>query len=77
MGSMSYCLFENTLGELGRCIDQMSEAESLQELTEQMSVYELRAFHEMWRTCRDFLAEHERLLNSQEIDLANKCYENT
>lgn len=77
MGSMSYCLFENTLGELGRCIDRMSEAESLQELTGRMSEYEERAFHEMWRTCRDFLAEHERLLNSQEIDLADKCYENT
>lgn len=62
--NMSYCMFENTLGDLGDCVSRMEEAESLQELTEDMSEYELRAFHEMWRVCRDFLAEHERLLNS-------------
>jgi len=75
MPSMEYCLFENTAGELGACVSRMSEAGSLQELTEQMSEYELRAFHEMWRTCRDFLAEHERLLNSQDVDLSESCYE--
>lgn len=75
MGSMSYCLFENTAGELGRCVSRMEDAESLADL--RLNEYELRAFHEMWRTCRDFLAEHERLLNTQEVDLADKCYENT
>ena len=65
MPSMSYCRFENTLGELSECVRAMEEAESLGDLTEQMSDYELRAFNAMWRVCRDFLAEHERLLNTQ------------
>lgn len=61
MGSMSYCLFENTAGELGRCVERMEEATCLEDLD--FNEYEQRAFMAMWRTCRDFLAEHERLLN--------------
>jgi hypothetical protein len=62
MGSMSYCLFENTAGELSRCVDKMSEVESLSDM--KFNEYELRAFHEMRRTAREFLAEHERLLRA-------------
>ena len=64
MPSMSYCRFENTLGELGECIEAMEKASTLQDLTEEMSTYELQAFHMMWRACREFLAEHERLLTT-------------
>lgn len=63
MPSMSYCRFENTLNDLSACVGDMEEAETLEDLTHDMSEYELRAFHAMWRTCREFLAEHERLLN--------------
>ena len=63
MGSMSYCLFENTLGEFSRCVERMEEASSLKDLD--FNEYELRAFHEMWRVARDFLAEHERLLSTE------------
>ena len=63
MGSMSYCLFENTAGELGSCVDRMAEAETLEDLD--FNEYELRAFHSMWRIAREFLAEHERLLNAE------------
>ena len=66
MSSMSYCLFENTASELGRCVERMEEANSLSDLD--FSQYEKAAFYEMWRTCRDFLAEHERLLNAS-VDL--------
>lgn len=62
MASMSYCLFENTVGELVRCVDAMEKAETLTDLD--MNEYEIRAFHQMWRTCKEFLAEHERLLNA-------------
>jgi hypothetical protein len=65
MPSMSYCRFENTLSDLAACVEDMEEAETLQDLTKKMSEYELRAFHAMWRVCRNFLAEHERLLNTQ------------
>ena len=66
MSSMSYCLFENTASELSRCVARMEEANSLTDLD--FSQYEKAAFYEMWRTCRDFLAEHERLLNAS-VDL--------
>ena len=66
MSSMSYCLFENTASELGRCVERMEEADSLTDLD--FSQYEKAAFYEMFRTCRDFLAEHERLLNAT-VDL--------
>ena len=73
MPSMSYCLFENTAGELSRCVGRMEDAATLQDLD--FNEYERRAFMEMFRTCRDFLAEHERLLNAQaEVDLSEKCY---
>ena len=68
MGSMSYCLFENTAGELGRCVARMEEAETMQDLRGDMSEYELRAFYAMWRTCRDFLAQHERLLQTEAVE---------
>ena len=61
MASMSYCLFENTAGELGRCVSRLEEARTVEDLD--FNEYERRAFLEMWRTCKDFLAEHERLLN--------------
>lgn len=60
MGSMSYCLFENTANELDRCVERMAEAESLADLD--FNQYELQAFHSMFRIAREFLAEHERLL---------------
>ena len=63
MGSMSYCLFENTAGELSRCVDKMSEAESLSDMD--FNEYELRAFYSMFRIAREFLAERERLLNAE------------
>lgn len=69
MSSMSYCLFENTASELARCVERMEEANSLTDLD--FSQYEKAAFYEMFRTCRDFLAEHERLLNST-VDLEDE-----
>ena len=66
MPSMSYCRFENTLGDLAACVGDMQEARTLKHLTRQMSSYEERAFYAMWNVCREFLAEHERLLNTKE-----------
>ena len=68
MPSMSYCLFENTAGELDRCVERMQEADSLADLVSDMSEYEERAFYEMFRIARDFLAQHERLLNSESME---------
>ena len=64
MPSMSYCRFENTLSELGECVEAMQNAENMTELD--LSEYELNAFHAMWREAKAFLAEHERLMNAPE-----------
>lgn len=60
MPSMSYCMFENTLSDLGQCVSAMEEANTLADL--KLNEYEHRAFMSMWNECRSFLAEHERLL---------------
>jgi hypothetical protein len=53
----------------------MEEAESLADLVSDMSEYEERAFYAMFRIARSFLAEHERLLNAEEVDLSDECFE--
>lgn len=65
MPSMSYCMFENTESELGQCVDAMEQAETLEDLD--LNQYEQPAFMRMWNLCRTFLAEHERLLNTQAV----------
>jgi hypothetical protein len=56
-------MFENTAGELGQCLEAMENAESIEDLD--LNKYEEAAFYSMFRICRDFLAEHERLLNKE------------
>ena len=63
MGNMSYCMFENTAKDLADCVSRMEEAGSLGDLD--MNEYEKVAFMSMFRIAREFLAEHERLLNAQ------------
>lgn len=60
MANMSYCRFENTLYALEDCVEAMGNAPSMSELD--LNEYEERAFYAMFRTCREFLAQHERLL---------------
>lgn len=61
MANMSYCRFENTIKDLQDCVYAMEEAETMADLD--MNEYEERAFLAMWNVARNFLAEHERLLN--------------
>lgn len=61
MANMSYCRFENTIRDLQDCVYAMEEAESIEDLD--MNDYEKSAFLAMWNVARNFLAEHERLLN--------------
>lgn len=66
MPSMSYCMFENTESELQQCVDTMAGASSLEQLD--LNSHEREAFMRMWNLCREFLAEHERLLNVEELE---------
>lgn len=63
MPSMTYCMFENTESELAQCVETMVQAELLEDLD--LNEYEKQSFHRMWRLCREFLAEHERLLTQK------------
>lgn len=65
MSNMSYCRFENTLRDLEDCIVAMNNASTLADLD--MSKYEERAFNAMWNTCREFLAEHARLITAETV----------
>lgn len=64
MPSMSYCKFENTLSDLSGCVDAMEQAQTMKDLD--MNEHEVQAFYAMWRACRAFLAEHERLILTEE-----------
>ena len=61
MANMSYCRFENTIKDLQDCVYAMEESETMADLD--MNEYEEQAFLAMWNVARNFLAEHERLLN--------------
>lgn len=63
MASMSYCMFENTEQEMLQCIAAMDQAGCVDDLD--MNEYERAAFMRMWKICREFLAEHERILNAE------------
>lgn len=63
MSNMSYCMFENTYRDLEQCVSAMEDAENINDLD--MNSYEQSAFYAMFNMCRNFLAEHERLLNAQ------------
>lgn len=65
MGSMSYCLFENTASELGECVDRMESARSLSSFLGSRSEYEKRGYYAMRRLCQDFLAADARLSECQ------------
>ncbi len=69
MANMSYCMFENTARDLEDCVFNMEEADSLGDLD--MNPYEKAAFARMWDIARRFLAEHARLLNTEEV--ADAC----
>ncbi len=59
MANMSYCMFENTLGDLEQCVEAMEEAINLQDL--HLSKYEMNCYHDMKELCERFLAQYNVL----------------
>ncbi len=66
MPSMTYCMFENTETELSQCVGAMEEAATFEDLD--LNQYEKVSFLRMRELCREFLAEHDRLLESMQDD---------
>ena len=66
MANMSYCMFENTNGDLRQCVGAMEEAYDLADLD--LSKTELASLKNMRFLCEKFLEESERLLNAESED---------
>lgn len=59
MPSMSYCVFENTSGDLGQCLYKMNEARDIDDLD--MNEYEQRAFRDMYKQCQEYIVRYREL----------------
>lgn len=57
MGNMSYCRFQNTLGDLQDCFNSMSDFSSKEEWLESLSVEEQRAAKRLLILCEDIVQE--------------------
>lgn len=53
--NMSYCQFENTLTDLRQCLGTLERARSWEELTEDMSEYEVEALRSMPKVLAEML----------------------
>lgn len=59
MANMSYCRFQNTRIDLRDCVDEMGNAEFLEDLD--LSIEEKNAMNRMYQLCQDFITEFDRL----------------
>jgi hypothetical protein len=59
MPSMSYCVFENTSGDLDQCLNKMSDARDIDDLD--MNEYEQRAFRDMYKQCQEYIVRYREL----------------
>lgn len=59
MPSMSYCVFENTSGDMNQCLNKMSEAHDIDDLD--MNEYEQAAFRRMYEQCQEYIARYREL----------------
>lgn len=66
MANMSYCRFENTLGDMRDCLNAMREAENLTEMD--LNSYERDAFERMRQLAADLQDEIDRLQEAGEVD---------
>jgi len=59
MPSMSYCVFENTSGDLDQCLNKMSDARDIDDLD--MNEYEQLAFRKMYEQCQEYIVRYREL----------------
>ena len=59
MPSMSYCMFENTSGDLSQCLSKMSDATIIDDLD--MNEYEQRAFRDLYEQCQEYIVRYREL----------------
>ena len=69
MANMSYCMFENTYGDLKQCVTAMEEACTFDELD--LNQYEMDSYHAMKDLCKRFLAQYnvlEQTMADEDVD---------
>ena len=59
--NMSYCQFENTLQDLRQCLGTLERARSWEDLTEDMSEYEVEALRDMPKVLAEMLQHFDNL----------------
>jgi len=59
MPNMSYCMFENTAGDLSQVVEAMYEAGSAEDLD--FNSYEKEGFEALYRLCKEYVREYDRL----------------
>lgn len=59
MPSMSYCMFENTSGEMNQVLNKMSQSDSIDDLD--MNEYEQRAFRDLYEQCQEYIVRYREL----------------
>lgn len=59
MPSMSYCMFENTSGEMSQVINKMRDARDIDDLD--MNEYEQRAFRDLYEQCQKYIVRYREL----------------
>lgn len=65
MASMSYCRFENTLGDFSACVEDMREANdnclTMREFLDDMSKYEAPCVEALYEECMEFIQQFNML----------------
>jgi len=59
MPSMSYCMFENTSGEMSQVLNKMRDARDIDDLD--MNEYEQRAFRDLYEQCQEYIVRYREL----------------
>lgn len=76
MGNMSYCRFENTLGDLADCVEVMQEVDYGNKRSLQLNEYEIRAFHAMAKYCERYIDLYNSLVTDNTNILPCAEYDN-
>jgi hypothetical protein len=65
MANMSYCMFENTAGDLSQVVEAMYEAGSVEDLD--FNSYEKEGFEALYRLCKAYVREYDRLKEDEYV----------
>lgn len=65
MPSMSYCMFENTAGEMEQCLNRLEDNIGNEDFLRDMTEYERYGIMVLLKLAKSF-AEHEKFLNRLE-----------